>query len=63
VQGIDLAARGRFKNKNKQNSRSKNLYHNLLVKVRIKNTPLSCNFGVLTFYFDAVVIQIPLTQN
>lgn len=33
--GIDLAARGRFKNKNKINSKSKNLYHHLLVKVSI----------------------------
>ena len=31
--GIDLAARGRFKNKNKQNTNSKNLYHHLLVKL------------------------------
>ena len=31
--GIDLTNRGRFKNKNKKNSNSKNLYHHLLVKL------------------------------
>lgn len=31
--GIDLASRGRIKNKNKQNTRSKNLYQHLLIKV------------------------------
>lgn len=31
--GIDLVKRGRVKNKNKKDSRSKNLYHHLLVKL------------------------------
>jgi hypothetical protein len=33
--GIDLASRGRIKNKNKQNTKSKNLYHHLIVKVSV----------------------------
>merc|ERR1740121_2414772 len=31
--GVDLANRGRFQKKNKTNSKSKNLYHHLLVKL------------------------------